>query len=88
LTFLPNAPSSTISSFTALWVPTASYAFFVIIKKLPKKYPTLVLGSFAFNAEYLDTERVQSIGKVIFVQKSFAYILGIAVSASRSLASK
>jgi len=37
---------------------------------------------FAFSGENLATENVQSIGKVIFVQKSFANILGITVSES------
>ena len=48
-------------------------------KKTTKKNRNLDLGLFAFVAENLTTENVQSTGKVTLVQKSFAKVLGIAV---------
>ena len=88
LTFFPNAPSSISSCRTPSWVPTESYVVFLIMKKLPKKYPVFFDLSFTRKAENLVCKNVEIIGSVIFVITSKQSILGITVKASSSLDNK
>src|SRR5579872_3587140 len=83
-TFLPSAPSSTISLFTLSCVPTASYVFLFMMKKLPKKYPVFLEGSFTRSAENLVCKNVDKTGNVIFVHQSRQSIFGMTVRESSS----
>src|SRR3712207_8070617 len=52
-------------------------------KKLPKKYPVLVFGSFTRIGEKRVCKKVARTGMVIFVQKSLQISRGTAVRGSR-----
>ena len=82
LTFLPSAPSSIISCLTPSCIPTCSYVFFVMMKKLPKKYAAFFFGLLTFIAENLVCKNVDIIGSDILVKKSNVSNLGIADNAS------
>ena len=77
-----------ISCFTPSCVPTDSYVFCLIMKKLPKKYAVFFEGSFTRMAENLVCRNVEIIGSVILVQKSIVRIFGIADNASKLKESK
>ena len=82
LTLAPSAPSSTISCRTPSCVPTDSYVSFLMMKKLPKKYPVFFDGSLTRSAEKRVCKNTDTTGSVTRVQNSGALIRGMPVSAS------